>query len=563
MTSPVPSDSNDDSSPPPTQSGTGTDSGFIAAAFDALPTQIAILEPSGEIVYTNEAWRRFGEENDITEPADTVGVNYLAVCEGSDGENAANAAAGINAVIDGRQEQFSFEYPCHGPDAERWFTMRAIPFAYDGTSYVLVLHLNITDRRRSERRVAEQNAQLETYNRVNTSVRDVIDALLAGETREEITAAACAELADSALFDAAYVLERVPDERGITVETAAGLSDGSAERVASLTAAALLESELETVLDGGEWYVADEPQTTDSLPESIVSVAEREGYESLLVVPIRHRRTVYGALVVNATEPNAFADREPAAFDVLGDAIGYAFNAIENRLILHADAVTELTFEAPAAASLFAELSATLSCAIALEGVVPAENGALRCYVTVSGTSAGTVVDALAGADDVDAVRVVSDRTDDFLLECTLRGGSPLRPIVEYGASVERAHAEAGTLRLTAVVAAGTSVRDVVETVRGTHPDVRLVSKRRAERPLRSVRGFRGELDERLTDRQRDVLESAYYAGYFTQPRESSGTEIAPGLDISGPTFHQHLQAGLEKLTRLAIDSDDRREPER
>jgi len=47
---------------------------------------------------------------------------------------------------------------------------------------------------------------------------------------------------------------------------------------------------------------------------------------------------------------------------------------------------------------------------------------------------------------------------------------------------------------------------------------------------------------DHLTERQRDVLEAAYEAGYFEWPRESTAEEVADSLDIASPTLHSHLR---------------------
>jgi hypothetical protein len=193
---------------------------------------------------------------------------------------------------------------------------------------------------------------------------------------------------------------------------------------------------------------------------------------------------------------------------------------------------------------------------VTLDGVVPAEDGAFHCYTNVVGATPEAILDAIDERDGIEAVRVVSDREDDFLLECTVHTGSPLVPLVEYGATVDSVRTESGSLHCSAVVSAGTDVRQVVETLLSEHPDANLLSKQRTEQTLRSVRGFRGTLDERLTDRQRDVLEAAYFSGYFKRPRESTGGEIADSFDISSATFHQHLQTSLQKLTGLAVDRE-------
>lgn len=52
----------------------------------------------------------------------------------------------------------------------------------------------------------------------------------------------------------------------------------------------------------------------------------------------------------------------------------------------------------------------------------------------------------------------------------------------------------------------------------------------------------------RLTDRQREVLQTAYREGYFEYPRESNATEVAEKLDISLSTFMTHLVSAQSKI---------------
>ncbi|KTG07771.1 hypothetical protein AUR64_02735 [Haloprofundus marisrubri] len=530
-----------------------TDESFIEAAFDALPTQIAVLDDIGDIVYTNEAWRSFGESNGIAEPSHTLGVNYLDVCLTSDDEHATTAATGIDAVLRGEQSQFSFEYPCHGPDEKRWFTMRAIQFDYGSEQYVLVLHLNITNRKLSEMRVHEQNTELATLNRVNSLIRELIDSLLGGVTRADIETTVCGQLADSSLFHSAYLVERTFDSRSIAVQTDSGFDEPAREALESLDDANCAQSSIAEAIDDNEIRVVDRPGEVDA-EGPITTLANHAEYNSSLVVPVRYRQTVYGALVVNAVAADTFSEREQSAFDVLGEAVGYAFNAIENKMILHADTVTELSFEVPASESPLAAVSAATDCTVDVEGVVPADGGTLRAYLRIREVAPETVLEAFEEYDGVDPTRIVSDDDEEFLLECRVERGSPLVPLVEYGATIETATAADGTLELLTVVSTETDVRSIVESLLAVHPDANLLAKQRTERTVRSVDGFRGELDERLTARQREMLEGAHYAGYFKRPRESSGSDIAESFDISAPTFHQHLQASLQKLTSLALE---------
>ena len=52
----------------------------------------------------------------------------------------------------------------------------------------------------------------------------------------------------------------------------------------------------------------------------------------------------------------------------------------------------------------------------------------------------------------------------------------------------------------------------------------------------------------RLTDRQREVLRTAYRMGYFEYPRSANATEVAEELGIGVSTLAEHLAAAQEKL---------------
>lgn len=525
------------------------------AGFEALPTQVAILDDDGDIIYTNRAWRTFGEANDIEEPAHTLGVNYPAVCAGTDDEHAEAAYEGLNAVLDHEREEFAFEYPCHGPTEQRWFTMRAIRFSYDGEEFVLVLHLNITDRKLSELRVAEQNDELETLNQVNVVVRDVVDSLLEGVTREEVESVVCERLVESHLYDSAFTVARGVKNSGVRVRTSAGFAadDAGDTPLAAFTESDFVEAGVVGAIDAGEVHTVQYVHGADGVPDRLRALAEASGFRAYAVVPLAFRETVYGALVVDALRPDAFSEREKAAFHLLGEAVGYAINAIESKRVLYADTLSELTFDVADDAEFLLRAARETGASLELEGLVPTSEG-VTCYFQVADAEPGDVA-AFAESDDaVAGVRVVSE--DGGLLECTLVASSTLLTLTEYGVTVVEAAADPSGLRVVAVVAPETSVRDVVEAVTTAIP-AELAAKRETERRPKSMAGFRDQLNESLTSRQREVLEAAHFGGYFKRPRESSGEELADVFGLSPPTFHQHLQAGLDKLTGLAFDPPD------
>lgn len=61
----------------------------------------------------------------------------------------------------------------------------------------------------------------------------------------------------------------------------------------------------------------------------------------------------------------------------------------------------------------------------------------------------------------------------------------------------------------------------------------------------------------RLTDRQREVLETALSMGYYETPKRANATEVAAELDIALPTVCEHLSAGQRKLLDMALESEN------
>ena len=120
---------------------------FRSSILDSIPANIAVIAPSGEILAVNLSWQEFADANQMSDDANLgIGANYFDVCrDASTDPNARAAMKGIREVIRGRRSSFYQEYPCHSPDEQRWFALRATPLI-DYPYFVVVSHENITER---------------------------------------------------------------------------------------------------------------------------------------------------------------------------------------------------------------------------------------------------------------------------------------------------------------------------------------------------------------------------------------------------------------------------------
>ena len=138
------------------------DDGLANAIVDALTSNICVVDAEGTIVAVNRSWKQFGETNAASRTE--VGVNNLEVCRNAAGPASEEASAfveGMQSVLNGKEQLFQMEYPCHSPGELRWFQARVTPLRLPpsdtqskGVSAV-VSHMNITDRVRVEQELAK------------------------------------------------------------------------------------------------------------------------------------------------------------------------------------------------------------------------------------------------------------------------------------------------------------------------------------------------------------------------------------------------------------------------
>jgi diguanylate cyclase (GGDEF)-like protein/PAS domain S-box-containing protein len=125
-----------------------------AAILNALPAQIALLDPDGTIVSVNNCWKLFVGPNSMRGgPGQGLGVNYLAVCDGATGPGSHEihlAADGIRSVLNGSSKSFSFDYESNSSVEERWFQLTVTPLSSDRPKGVVVIHANISTSKRNQ-----------------------------------------------------------------------------------------------------------------------------------------------------------------------------------------------------------------------------------------------------------------------------------------------------------------------------------------------------------------------------------------------------------------------------
>ena len=184
-----------------------------------------------------------------------------------------------------------------------------------------------------------------------------------------------------------------------------------------------------------------------------------------------------------------------------------------------------------------------------IAGLSKASNGAVPSSVRPEAAAEDVTEFSLspAAGDRIDAAPIFSHgehrryrvRHDD--------GECPCRSLGRLGCPVDQYVPEEDGLTLVFYASDHEEARTVIEALRSRY---RGMVVRRVEQSPAGDRCREEVLVDRakLTDRQREVLQTAYEMGYFEYPRRNNATAVAAELGISLSTFGEHLSTAQRKL---------------
>jgi len=433
-------------------------------------------------------------------------------------------------------------------DGPRDFHLRSVPIRSEPScDRGYALYTDVTDRKRRERELERRRDELETFTRISALIREITRTLVDARDREEIERIVCERLANAPFYGNAWVVEE--DVAGDGLIARVEVDDEGRRREITEPTEPTERCRIEEALETGEvrTFGDHDGPSSGEHPET------ESGRVSALAVPIVHRSTVYGVLNVDAGDPAAFSERKRDAFAVLGEVVGFAINAIRNEKLVHADAAVEFEIGIADPDLFLSAVSDRLGRTLTMEGAVSTGDGGSLCYVSVDGADPDRVGDAATDLPGVDAIRRVADHEEGVLFEFRT-SDSLLNSLGECGATIVDASAESGVVDLRARGPIDVDLRSLMATFDRRFERTELVAKREVDRPVRTTHEVREELRSRLTGRQLTVLRTAFLAGYYDWPRNSTAEEVADALGVTSPTLHQHLRTAHRKLLSAFLD---------
>jgi len=130
---------------------------LTTSILNALSTYLCVLDKHGVVTLVNRTWLKQGAKSGPAVAGSlAVGGDYLAFCrqaaEAGD-EQAAAIHEGITLVLTGQSSLFRLEFSSRSGPALRWYLLEVTPRG-KGARGAVVSHLNITAKKRAERRLS-------------------------------------------------------------------------------------------------------------------------------------------------------------------------------------------------------------------------------------------------------------------------------------------------------------------------------------------------------------------------------------------------------------------------
>jgi predicted DNA binding protein len=290
----------------------------------------------------------------------------------------------------------------------------------------------------------------------------------------------------------------------------------------------------------------DEPWRKDALARN---------YLSVLSIPLTYNDLTHGILTVYASTRDAFDETTQTVMAELGETIASALSAIERKNALLTTSMTRVEFAIDDPSFVFSRLAREADCTLSYYGGVQQTSDGRYVFVTVEDGTLDAVRAAAAELVAVADVQAVSQDGEESVVRLQLTEPFLAFELADHGAIFREATATPTATTLVIDIPESVAVRNVTQLVSEMVSGAELRSKKTldqaAERDL-----YSRFLDE-LTERQLEVIQTAYYSGFFESPRRSTGEEVAETLAISSTAFYRHIRTVQRKLFATLFDESN------
>ena len=407
--------------------------------------------------------------------------------------------------------------------------------------------------REQERTLQQQNEQLTSLNRINETIREIDQAVVQAETREEIDHTVCELLTADDRFRFAWIGTVDPATDTVEPRAWAGSEHGYLDSQSFDVDTTQTEPAGQT---GGTGDVTMVTNVAAGLrDEQWRKNALARDYLSVLSIPLVYNDLTHGILTVYAPTQNAFDDTTKAVLAELGKTIASALSAIERKNALLTTSMTRVEFAVDDPAFVLSRLAQDAGCTLSYQGGVQQSTEGSYVFVTVKDAPLEDVAEAASQLVGINEVQTISADGEGGVLRLRLTQPFLALELANHGAVFREAVADPTTTTLVIDLPDSIDVRMITQLVRETFSAVELRAKQTLDQT--ASHDLHSDFFDKLTKRQLEVIQTAYYSGYFESPRENTGEDVAETLGISPPAFYTHARTVQRKLFATLFEENN------
>jgi PAS domain S-box-containing protein len=404
-----------------------------------------------------------------------------------------------------------------------------------------------SELRERDRALQRQNERLSQLNRVNEFIREIDQALVGAESRERMEAAVCERLTADDRFRFAWIGESTTLSRTLRPRAWAGDERGYLDAVpfefdsdpaAAEPSVRTAEGREATLVSNVAEHLRTGPWCTEAVSRD---------FQSVLSIPLAYDDVLFGTLTVYADHPDAFDEMVRSVLRELGDTVAAAINAVQRKEALRSDTVVELEYRVSDPSGVLSRVASETGASLEVEGDVAGDDRTTLVFATVEGAALDRVVGAAESSVGVANAESIRETDGGGLVGLRLREEFVTSVLADHGAVLSRFRATPDGLSLTVDVPDSVTTRSIDEVVSNSYDAAEPVAQREQTRAL-DTRGRPGRLRDDLTERQLEVAQMAYHAGFFDSQRDVTGRDVAAMLDISHTAFYDHVRRIERKL---------------
>lgn len=402
-----------------------------------------------------------------------------------------------------------------------------------------------------EQTLEQQNHRLNRLSQINDVIRNVQQTLIQASTRNEIIEDVTTLLGDIDRYAFAWLGEYDESDDVVHplswaeidteyIDTVSGR--GNAE-VHNLATEAVRSDDIvieQNLLKQPEW----EPERQYVL---------RHGFNSVAAVPVSQQGESY-VLFLHGRTASEFEGPEQEVLAELGTAIGYGIQNVVQTEAMDSAKRIELDIRVEDPQFVCARLSKATGGQVTYKGGLFCEEDQFTAFLEVGTAADNDVVETVSQWEVIDSITELSQK--DGVKVYQIRG--PVPPMIttlrDVNGRLLSLVSMDGTCELSVELLPCTDVRTFVDQLEAKYSAVELVSRKNRPTRREPHNPLEVEIQNTLTDRQLEAIETAHYSGFYEWPRETTAEELAAALDISSSTYQYHLRAAERKVVETVLN---------